>query len=213
MKYPEQESSTLEFKQTFPQNDQIIKTVVAFCNQKGGKLLIGVENDGTIVGVPEDEINKALEYLEKSIFEATIPPMVPSIGAQRIGDKTILVIEVFPGLQKPYYVKSETLDKGVYVRLGRSTVRATPEMVEELRWQSRGRNFDEMPVYNATLDDLDKEAVLAFFKRRKKKSLSQNIKRVYWRTSLLSLNILISILPLQEYCFLAKNLSVFFLRR
>ena len=169
MKYPEQESSTLEFKQTFPQNDQIIKTVVAFCNQKGGKLLIGVENDGTIVGVPEDEINKALEYLEKSIFEATIPPMVPSIGAQRIGDKTILVIEVFPGLQKPYYVKSETLDKGVYVRLGRSTVRATPEMVEELRWQSRGRNFDEMPVYNATLDDLDKEAVLAFFKRRKKK--------------------------------------------
>ncbi len=168
MKYPEQESSILEFKETFPQNDQIIKTVVAFCNQKGGKLLIGVANDGTIAGVPEEEINKALEYLEKSIHEATTPPIIPSIGAQRIGEKTILVIEVFPGLQKPYYVKSETLDKGVYMRLGRSTVRATPEMIEELRWQARGRNFDEMPVYNATLEDLDKDAVLDFFRRRKK---------------------------------------------
>ena len=56
MKYPEQESSLLEFKQKVPKNDQIIKTVVGFCNHKGGKLIIGVENDGTIVGVQEDFI-------------------------------------------------------------------------------------------------------------------------------------------------------------
>lgn len=169
MKYPEQESSTLEFKETFPKNEQIIKTIVGLCNQKGGKLLIGVANDGTIVGVPEEEINSALEYLEKSIYEATAPPLIPTIGAQRIGDKTILVIEVFPGPQKPYYVRSETLDKGVYVRLGRSTVRATPEMIEELRWQSRGKSYDEMPVYHATIQDLDNKALKLFLKNRKGK--------------------------------------------
>ncbi len=37
MKYPEQESSILEFKEILPKNDQIIKTVVSFCNQKGGQ--------------------------------------------------------------------------------------------------------------------------------------------------------------------------------
>lgn len=82
MKYPEQESSILEFKEILPKNDQIIKTVVSFCNQKGGKLVIGIANDGTIVGIPEEQISAALESLEKSIYEATTPPLIPTIGAQ-----------------------------------------------------------------------------------------------------------------------------------
>jgi len=184
MKYPEQESSTLEFKETFPKNDQIIKTVVGFCNQKGGKLIIGVANDGTIVGVPEDDVNTALEYLEKSIYEATAPPLIPSIGAQRIGDKTILVIEVFPGPQKPYYVRSETLDKGVYVRLGRSTVRAASEMIEELRWQSRGKSYDVMPLYHATLNDLNEQAIQQFLKKRKGKKQIPNDKEALFAYNL-----------------------------
>ena len=60
------------------------------------------------------------------------------------------MIEVFPGPQKPYYVKAETLDKGVYVRLGRNTLRATSEMIEELRWRARGRSYDGMLVYHSS---------------------------------------------------------------
>jgi ATP-dependent DNA helicase RecG len=184
MKYPEQESSILEFKESFPKNDQIIKTIVGFCNQKGGKLLIGVAQDGTILGVPEEEIDAALEYLEKSIYEATTPPLIPIVGAQRIGDKTILVIEVFPGSQKPYYVRSESLDKGTYVRLGRSTVRATPGMIEELRWQSRGKSYDGMPIYHATLQDLDNEAIQSFLENRKGKKQFSNDKEALFAYNL-----------------------------
>jgi len=54
MKYHEQESATVELKREIPQNDQIIKTIIGFCNNKGGKLIIGIEKDGTIVGVDED---------------------------------------------------------------------------------------------------------------------------------------------------------------
>ena len=167
MKYPGLESSTLEFKRTLPENDQIIKTVIGFCNRNGGKLIIGVEPDGTIIGLSEEEIQKIMEYANKSIYEASSPPIVAGVYSQRIGDKTLLIIEASSGMNKPYYRKSEGLDRGTYIRLGRSTVRATADMIEELKWQSKGRTFDMLPVYHGKEEDLDKTRILEFLRSRK----------------------------------------------
>ena len=60
MKYSGQESSKLEFKKTIPENDQIIKTIIGFCNQKGGKLIIGVDCNGIIIGIPQEKIQKIM---------------------------------------------------------------------------------------------------------------------------------------------------------
>lgn len=166
MKYPENESVILEFKQTIPENDQIIKTIIGFCNGNGGKLIVGVAADGTIVGVPEQEIQNVMEYVNKSIFEASCPPIIPNIYAQRIGDASLLIIEVSPGMNKPYYRKSEGLDKGTYIRLGRSTARATADMIEELQWQARGKAYDAMPVHHAKEEDLDTTKILDFINKR-----------------------------------------------
>jgi ATP-dependent DNA helicase RecG len=167
MKYPLQESSSVEFKREIPKNDQIIKTVIGFCNQNGGKLIIGVDNDGTICGVAEEEINRVLEYLDKSIYEAIIPPIIAQVYAQRIGGKTVLIIEVSSGANKPYYVKSEGLEKGTYIRLGRSTMHANADTIEELKWRSRGLSYDMMAVYHATLKDLDLDKFNEFIALRK----------------------------------------------
>ena len=131
MKYTAEESSKLEFKETMPENDQIIKTIIGFCNQKGGKLIIGVNSKGIITGLPHDDVQKTMEYINKSIFESSAPPIIPLVYIQRIADKTILIIEVSSGMNKPYYRKSEGLDKGTYIRLGRSTLRATSDIIEE----------------------------------------------------------------------------------
>lgn len=173
MKYQETESIALEFKQTIPENEQIIKTVIGFCNGNGGKLIIGVANDGTIIGVPEQEIQKIMEYVHKSIFEASCPPIIPLIYSQRIGDESLLIIEVSSGMNKPYYRKSEGLDRGTYIRLGRSTARATADMIEELKWQSRGKSYDSMPVYHAKEEDLDTTKILNFINNRKAKPIEK----------------------------------------
>lgn len=55
MKFPELESSTVEWKSSFPEKEQIIKTVIGFCNRFGGKLVIGVANNGEIIGIKESE--------------------------------------------------------------------------------------------------------------------------------------------------------------
>ncbi|MCB1116662.1 MAG: helix-turn-helix domain-containing protein, partial [Chlamydiia bacterium] len=94
-------------------------------------------------------------------------PIIPAVYSQRIGNKTLLIVEVSSGMNKPYYQTSEGIGKGTYVRLGRSTVKASADMVEELKWQTRGRSFDLMPVYHAKEEDLDPAKLMHFFSHRK----------------------------------------------
>src|SRR3990167_4349310 len=122
MKYPMQESSIVEFKLEIPKNEQIIKTIIGFCNQNGGKLFLGIQDDGTILGLDEKKVEEIMEYLEKSIFEASYPPIMSRVYTQKILDKIIVVVEVAEGMNKPYYLKKDGKDKGVYIRLGRSTL-------------------------------------------------------------------------------------------
>jgi len=167
MKYLAEESSKLEFKKTIPENHQIVKTIIGFCNQKGGKLILGVESNGNIVGIPNDDVQRIMEFINKSIFEASSPSIIPLVYVQRIVDKTILIIEVSSGMSKPYYRKSEGLDRGTYIRLGQSTLRATSDIIEELKWQSRGRSFDMMPVYHTSEGNLDVKKIHEFLNTRK----------------------------------------------
>lgn len=166
MKYPETESYLIECKSTLPKNDQIVKTIIGFCNRNGGKIVIGVEDNGNIVGVDETKVQYYMEYLDQLIYESTAPPIIPRIYSQLIGEKTILIIEVSSGMNKPYYLKSEGLEKGVYIRLGRSTHAADADTIEELKWQSRGKTFDMMPVYHAHESEIDQKLVSRFLKHK-----------------------------------------------
>ncbi|MCC6127689.1 MAG: putative DNA binding domain-containing protein [Chlamydiae bacterium] len=157
MKYPETESSTLELKRELPKNDQIVKTIIGFSNQSGGKLIIGVADGGAIIGIPETEAALAIEYLNHSIYTASTPPILPNVYTQTIDWKTLLIIEVSSGSNKPYFRKQEGIEKGTYIRLGRSTVKATMDLIEELKWQTHGKSFDCMPVYQTNENDLDRK--------------------------------------------------------
>lgn len=79
-RYPDAELALLEFKREVPKNGQIIKTVIGFSNQKGGKLLLGVDYNLTIVGIPEDQKDQRLESLDHSLYEACYPPIIPLLS-------------------------------------------------------------------------------------------------------------------------------------
>lgn len=167
MKYSDSESSTLEFKREMPQKDQIVKTIIGFCNQNGGKLIIGVSDSGAILGIPLEDAANAIESLSKMIYDSSTPPILPLVYTQNIHDKTLLVIEVSSGTNKPYYRKSEGLENGTYIRLGPLTLRATADLIEELKWQARGKSYDMMPVYGSSEQDLDHEKIKEFISSRK----------------------------------------------
>lgn len=167
MRYIGQESSRLEFKLIIPDSSKIIKTIIGFCNAKGGKLIIGVKDDGSIVGISEDDIHQVMEWLDHAIYEACTPPVLPLIYQQRIDDKVLLVIEVSSGTNKPYYQKSLGLSQGTYIRLGRSTVKADADIIEELKWQSRGISYDQLPLYHTAMENLDSEKIQHFLNHRR----------------------------------------------
>lgn len=68
MKYAETESSFFEFKREMPKNNQIIKTITGFCNRYGGKIIIDINDDRTIIGVSDHDVGEM-------IYETTSPPL------------------------------------------------------------------------------------------------------------------------------------------
>jgi len=182
MKYHLPESTTLEFKRELPDNNQIIKTIIGFCNQSGGQLIIGIADDGTVTGLTNKDIELIMESIERSIYDACSPPIIPRISTQILENKRIIVIEVSEGMNKPYYRRSEGLARGTYIRLGRTTAKATSEIIQELEWQARGIDFECFPLYQATKDDLDNEKIKTFLKERinhEKATLSEETLKAY----------------------------------
>lgn len=165
--YPEHESTRIEFKRELPENNQILKTAIAFCNAFGGQIIVGVADNGEIVGIDENLAAELLERLPKSIYDSTSPPVLPQCYLRRLGTKVVVVLEVAEGGNKPYFITAEGLGQGTYVRLGSNTIRATGATLEELRWTGTGRESDAYPVHGATIDDLDADRILRFLKSRR----------------------------------------------
>lgn len=182
MKYSGQESSRLEFKSIIPASVKIIRTIIGFCNAKGGKLVIGVKDDGTIQGISEDDAHQAMECLDHAIYEACTPPILPLVYQQRVDGKVLLIIEVSSGTNKPYYQKSLGLSEGTFVRLGRSIVKADADIIEELKWQARGISYDQLPLYHTTIEDLDSAKIQYFLDHRRNgvsSPLTEDVLRAY----------------------------------
>lgn len=169
-KYSESESSTVEWKEALPQKHSIYKTVIGFCNQNGGKLILGVKDDGSVVGLPQNQVEEFLETLERDIYQACSPPIIPRVFAKRIEDKSIVIVEVSSGMNKPYYLTAEGLEQGTYVRVGSHTVKANATMIEELRWQAKGLHFETMMHYQTSRKDLDDKKIHAFLNSRRNQS-------------------------------------------
>ncbi|MCQ6963687.1 AlbA family DNA-binding domain-containing protein [Methanolobus chelungpuianus] len=160
------EGKTLEFKRDISSPKNIIKTLVAFANTAGGRLVIGVEDDTREVrGVvnPLDEEERLCDLIADGIA----PRLVPNVELMSIEDKTLLSVEVYPSGQRPHWVKKEGHDEGVYVRLGSTNRKADRELIAELKRTSAGTSFDELPLPDLSVEALDIVAAKELFKGKR----------------------------------------------
>jgi ATP-dependent DNA helicase RecG len=68
-------------------------------------------------------------------------------------------------MNKPYFVKSLGAKNGTFVRVGRSTMLATPEIADDIRWRSKGRSYDTRPLSASSKSNLDETKYLEFRKQ------------------------------------------------
>ncbi|MBQ7022186.1 MAG: putative DNA binding domain-containing protein [Akkermansia sp.] len=155
------ESINLEFKRELPARDKkVIKTFVAFANGFGGKVIFGIDNSTKeVVGVPDEERARLQDAVTDMISDTCSPQILPSFSWQTVQEKSLFIVEIPSSPQCPYYIKSEGLEKGVYVRVGATTRRAEPGMVRELQLKGQNKTYDavvEHAVSAATQEEIEK---------------------------------------------------------
>jgi len=128
------EGKTLEFKRDLSSPRNLLKTLVAFANSAGGVVLIGVADDRTVIGLEQPLDDE--ERLDNLIGDAIAPRLVPNVEILSWQDRSILAVEVFPGSNRPYYLKSEGQPDGVYVRLGSSNRQAGSAAAARPDWST-----------------------------------------------------------------------------
>jgi len=164
MIYPEHESKTLEFKSKLPKLQKLVKTCIAFANGYGGQIMIGIEDDRCILGVDDSTRNRIYDEFPNSLYDSTSPGLLAEIYEKRIGEKSVVIIEIPPSIKKPVFLKEEGLPKGVYLRAGSNTRRATTSYIEELMRENKRLSFDE-EVVQANQECLSKALLKQVFGR------------------------------------------------
>lgn len=131
----EGEGTTLDFKNTISSCEKIAKTMVAYANNKGGRLLIGVADDGRIVGVKSEDEEKYM--ITKAAGFHCKPALEPTFEEIYIDDKIVLVVEIAESVMKPHYALGEDKKWWVYIRVKDKSVQASKIVVDVLKRENR----------------------------------------------------------------------------
>jgi ATP-dependent DNA helicase RecG len=159
------EGKTLEFKRDLSSPKPLLKTLVAFANTAGGRLVIGVADGKQVIGVGDALTEE--ERLCNLIADSIAPRLVPNIELVTVEGKTLLIAEVFLSGSRPHFLRAEGPETGVYVRLGSTNRQADRELIAELRRSVEGGSFDELPMPELTAADLDLKAAGTLFQGRR----------------------------------------------
>ena len=159
---PYQESETIELKSVVVED--IKKGIVAFANSDGGKLYIGVRDDGVVIGL--DDPDGAALQVSNMVRDAIRPDVTMFLRYRTIEEdgKRIVEVDVQRGTDRPYYLAKKGMrPEGVYVRQGHSSVPATDTAIRRMIKETDGDRFEAM----RSLDqELTFEATAKEFQRR-----------------------------------------------
>ena len=150
------EGRRLEFKESIPTGADFARTIVAFANDAGGDLYVGIKNEPReLTGVHEDDLFRLEEQISSIIHDQCYPIIVPEISFQSVDDKHFIHVQIYRGSNFPYYIKSKGKIGGTYIRVGSSNRLANMEIIAELERQKRNISFDSELLFDQSIDQLD----------------------------------------------------------
>lgn len=131
------ESKSIEYKMALPEkSDKYLKSVVAFANTSGGKIIIGIDDkEKTVVGVNEKTVFQIMDRIANAISDGCTPQIIPDITFQTISGKCIVIVDIHPGANRPYYIKSMGKEQGTYVRVAGTSRPADSVKIKELEME------------------------------------------------------------------------------
>ena len=154
------EGLTVEFKREIPrQADDLATELVALANTQGGTLILGVDDDGQVVGLADDP--QRVEERVMGLCRACDPPLTVTTEVVEVEGHPLLMIHVPAGADTPYRVRGRC-----YVRVGSTTQRASREEERRLFQESGQVLYERTPLEEADYEDLDEGKLQRYFEQR-----------------------------------------------
>ena len=144
------ENKTTEFKREYM--DDIKYAIVAFANTDGGKIYIGVNDDGSVRGI---ENTDAVMLRITNMIRDSIRPdvtMFTECAIETIEEKPVVVLTVQRGTARPYYLAGKGIrPEGVYVRQSASSVPASETAILNMIKETSGDRYEDARSINQQL--------------------------------------------------------------
>jgi len=159
------EDSRTQFKQSqdVTNGHSLAGELAAFSNSKGGRIFIGISDQGTVTGVLPADVRRLNELLSNTATNNVRPAINPETENVPVGDKLVVVITVREGISKPYADNT-----GVFwVKSGADKRRVTSrEEVQRMLQSADLVHADEVPVEGTSVEDIDAEHFNGFFAKQ-----------------------------------------------
>ncbi|MDR1136300.1 MAG: putative DNA binding domain-containing protein [Clostridiales Family XIII bacterium] len=157
------EDSQRQFKKNVNNSDSLAADMVAFSNGLGGKIFIGVNDDGSISGLSDDDVRRINQLISNTASQGVQPAINPMTENIKLDMGFVVIVDISAGINKPYQDKN-----GVFwVKSGADKRKATSrEEIQRLFQASMLIHADEIPIPGASVADLDLDYFNDFFLRR-----------------------------------------------
>jgi ATP-dependent DNA helicase RecG len=180
------ENSGVEFKRDEVTTDHLARELVAFSNFRGGMVLLGVEDGGSISGITRPDLEQFVMNTCRTLIRPAIIPFFEIVREVEPG-KDVAIVSVSRGFDVHSLCHG---DKNTYyIRVGTQSREPSPEELGRL-FQQRGSIRAEMrPVSGATLDNLDRRRLRDYFRIRQQ-TAPPDEDEAAWRTLLVNTEIM-----------------------
>jgi len=162
------EDSRTQFKQRIDSIDALAAEICAFANTQGGRIIIGVTDDGELFGV--DDINRLNQTISNAASSKLEPPLSVATENMLCEDKLIVIVNVHRGENKPYAANRTDY----WIKVGADKRRATREELRRLMQASGTMYADEMIIPDTSINDIDMFVFRDFYEREYGMSLEQS---------------------------------------
>lgn len=144
------ESKTIEYKREY--TEDIKYAVIAFANTDGGKIYIGVDDEGHSCGVSEpDKVMLRVTNMIRDVIRPDVT-MFTDCSVSEIEGNTVIIITVIRGTARPYYLSGKGIrPEGVYVRQGSSSVPASETVILNMIKETSGDRYEDSRSLNQQL--------------------------------------------------------------
>ena len=154
------ENSGVEFKRDELRPEQLAKEVVALANFQGGRILLGVDDDGTITGIQRDDLER---WVMDTVFGRTVHPVIlPFYEEVQVDNRhRVAVVTISQGAAKPYVVRHGGRED-IYIRVGSTSRLASREQQAGLYAIGGTLHAELLPVSGSGLGDLSRERLTGY---------------------------------------------------